>query len=143
MKSRKRASAVCVYGGELLCVRLRDPLSRVARLFVPGGQLEPGESPAQAAVRETVEETGYRISVDRTSELVARYPFVWNGHTVACETHFFRATLQSNRNSPDPVDDANYHEGALWLPLQHLAQLDFDPTIYEAIQALIYPTVAK
>lgn len=27
----------------------------------PGGHIEPGESPAQAAVRETLEETGYRV----------------------------------------------------------------------------------
>lgn len=31
----------------------------------PGGMLEAGETPEQAAVRETFEETGYHVSIDR------------------------------------------------------------------------------
>ena len=30
----------------------------------PGGKLEPGESPAQAAARECVEETGLEVRVE-------------------------------------------------------------------------------
>jgi 8-oxo-dGTP diphosphatase len=37
---------------------------------LPGGSIEPGETREQAAVRETREETGYEIKVDR---LVGRY----------------------------------------------------------------------
>ena len=39
---RQRASIVCVDGKDLLCVRLRDPVSGMARLFVPGGRVEDG-----------------------------------------------------------------------------------------------------
>src|SRR5690606_29243378 len=61
---RLRASTVCVNDSALLCVRLRDPSSGVVRLFVPGGAVDAGETPAQAAARETHEETGYAVEVD-------------------------------------------------------------------------------
>ncbi len=36
----------------------------------PGGGIEDGESPEDAAIRETFEETGYRVAIDR---LIGRY----------------------------------------------------------------------
>jgi len=35
------------------------------RLYLPGGGLDPGESPEQALHREFLEETGYRVVIDR------------------------------------------------------------------------------
>jgi 8-oxo-dGTP diphosphatase len=41
----------------------------------PGGHVDPGETPAQAAVRETLEELGLQV---RLQKLVAR--FAWQGN---------------------------------------------------------------
>ena len=79
---RERASVVCVHKGKLLTVLLRDPVTHTARLFVPGGAIEAAESPAQAAVRETLEETGYHVTCLPRAALVAHYPFVWAGRDV-------------------------------------------------------------
>jgi 8-oxo-dGTP pyrophosphatase MutT (NUDIX family) len=137
---RVRASAVCVHEGLLLCVRLRDPVSRVARLFPPGGAIEDGEAPAAAAERETREETGYAVQVDPASELIARYPFVWAGVDVDVTTHFFRARLRGERRAPMAVHDAAYNEGAIWLPLPGLErELGFCSAIYAAVRALTLP----
>ena len=51
----------------ILCVRLNYAHRGWT---TPGGRLEPGESPIDACVRETLEETGYRIEV---TELVGTY----------------------------------------------------------------------
>jgi 8-oxo-dGTP pyrophosphatase MutT (NUDIX family) len=137
MSTRLRASVVCVDNGDLLCVRLRDPVSRIARLFAPGGGVEAPETTAEAAVRETREETGLEVSVDTMTELTARYRYAWAGVDIDCETHFFRAQLRSSRSSPAPVRDAAYNEGVVWLPLSRLAELDFHAPIAQAIRAML------
>jgi 8-oxo-dGTP diphosphatase len=137
MQARVRASAVCVDKGELLCVRLRDPVSKIARLFAPGGRVEPSETPGEAAARETLEETGLEVSVDAASELTTRYRYPWAGVEIDCETHFFRAHLRGDRAAAAPVRDADYHEGVVWLPLSDLAELDFNAPIAHAIRSLL------
>ena len=150
-RERIRASVVCLHAKhhagdsgdelgepELLCVRLRDPMSGVARLFPPGGAIEPGESAREAAEREALEETGYRVSIGPEPERIARYPYTWNGVARDVTTHFFRARLIGDRHSAEPVHDASYHEAVVWLPLGAIdRELGFEPAILEAVRALI------
>jgi tRNA(adenine34) deaminase len=137
-KLRIRASAVCVHRAQLLCVRMRDPRSHVVRLFAPGGAIEPGETPAMAAAREALEETGYRVQIDATSEVVAHYPYEWDGVLVQVTTHFFRGTLTDPSAPPQIVSDASYHEGVIWLPLSEIhTELGFHPAIFSAIAQLL------
>jgi ADP-ribose pyrophosphatase len=58
--------------GRLLLIRgLRDTTGVDAFLEFPCGAVEPGESPEEAAVRETVEETGYAAEgVERIGSFV-------------------------------------------------------------------------
>ena len=50
---RDRATAVVIRDGRVLLVQGRGPV-----YMMPGGGIEPGESPAMAAARELFEETG-------------------------------------------------------------------------------------
>ncbi|GAB7051498.1 NUDIX hydrolase [Catenuloplanes indicus] len=64
------ASAVVVNGaGELLLQRRSDD----GRWSIPSGVIDPGEQPAEAAVREVFEETGVRVTVERLAG-VALHP---------------------------------------------------------------------
>jgi 8-oxo-dGTP pyrophosphatase MutT (NUDIX family) len=56
--------ALVVFGERTLVLRRRpDEQSFAHRWCLPGGRLEPGESPLEAALRETAEETGLRVDV--------------------------------------------------------------------------------
>jgi 8-oxo-dGTP diphosphatase len=58
----KVAVAVIAHVGRVLLVRRRVPEGALVWQF-PGGEVEPGQSPEQAAVRETLEETGLKVEV--------------------------------------------------------------------------------
>src|SRR5216110_2129034 len=96
---RIRASVVCRHSDRLLTLRAVDPGTGRHLLILPGGGIEPGEAPAVAAVRETLEETGYIITVDEPA-IVEAYSFAWSGRIVDCRTHFFRARLTDPAATP-------------------------------------------
>lgn len=134
--ARSRASVVCVHDQNLLAIELEDPTTRKRFWSVPGGEIEDGESPEAAAVREAREETGYEISVDATSRLINQYLFRWNGKLFDCETYWFRAHLDSPHAAE--VDDAAYLLRAKWLPLDRLNELfGYHPAIRDAIVQLL------
>lgn len=82
-----RATVICRKGNQILFVR--KPKSKWA---LPGGKIESGETPAEAAVRELEEETG--IVTDDLIQL-ARYEV---GDTV----HFVFITLLDENHKPYP-----------------------------------------
>ncbi|HEX4352714.1 MAG TPA: NUDIX domain-containing protein [Polyangiales bacterium] len=138
LPERARASVVCVDASRLLCVQLRDPATGIARLFPPGGKIEPDESPLMAAEREALEETGYRVVADPARKCVAHYPYTWNGVERSIATHFFAARLADPEQPPAPVDDVHYNETTIWLPIDQLEQaLGFQRDILAAVRSLL------
>jgi 8-oxo-dGTP diphosphatase len=108
------AIAVVAHEGRYL-VGLRPEGAPLAGLWeFPGGKAEPGESLAEAAVRECREETGLEVAVD------AAYPPV--KHTYdhgALELHFFACRVSGKRAEPRPP----FH----WVEREALARLEFPP----------------
>jgi 8-oxo-dGTP pyrophosphatase MutT (NUDIX family) len=133
--ARLRASVVCEAQGLLLVVRLRDPKTGATGFYPPGGRVEAGETPADTARRETLEETGLRVRIDPSIELVEEYPFVWAGEERAITTHFFAATLEEPFSLTLPeVIDADYNLGASWMPVEEaLAAMAVHPPIAAAV----------
>jgi ADP-ribose pyrophosphatase YjhB (NUDIX family) len=79
----------------------------------PAGHLEPGESLVQAALRETLEETGWNVEL---TDLVGIYQWA-NG-----DGHFLRFTFAAQARSHDPareLDAGIVH--ALWLTRDEIA----------------------
>lgn len=136
---RLRASAVCSSEGRLLVVRLKDPVTGFEAYYPPGGAVERDESPADAARRETLEETGVRVTVEPRLVFVDQYPFCWAGVDYDCTTHYFAATLAEPFSLTLPrVVDAPYNLGASWVPIgEALASLATHPPIATAIARVL------
>lgn len=109
MKPILAASAIVVVDGRILLIqRANEP--QAGRWTVPGGRVEPGESPAQAAAREVLEETGLQVEIgEELLSVLLEYP----GRTF--EAHDFAATVIGGELCAG--DDA---AAAEWVPLSEV-----------------------
>ena len=65
--------AVLMRDGDVLLTRQAEPIPEVQ---LPGGGIDPGESPVQALHREVLEETGWRISLRRRLGVYRRFTYM-------------------------------------------------------------------
>ena len=89
---------------------------------LPKGRIDPGESPAETAVREVREETGVdgRL-VEKLGDI--RYVYVWKGEKIFKVVSFF--LLRASRGRIGAIDESMRIEvaEARWLPLDEAPRL--------------------
>ena len=112
--------------GRLLVVRRSNPPS--AGLWsVPGGRIEPDESPHDAVRREVLEETGLAVDVGGMLGMVD-IP-ADDGTGVVFEVEDFLCTVVGDP-TPHAGDDA---DAARWVTLAELTELDLVPGLHDAL----------
>jgi 8-oxo-dGTP pyrophosphatase MutT (NUDIX family) len=90
----------------------------------PKGHLEEGESPAEAALRETAEETGLADLTIHGPIRVIDWHFRFRGRLIHKYCHFF--LLESMRGEPQPQADEGITE-CRWGPMERaLEDLSYD-----------------
>ncbi len=114
------AAALIVENGKILLVRrVNEPHRGLWTL--PAGFINGGEDPAQAAIRETREETGLTVRITALLDIYARREHARGADFVI----FYQAEIESG--TPHPADDADALD---WFSLDALPLLAFDATRY-------------
>lgn len=113
---RIRAGALLIHDHKLLTYFFDGPQGSFWR--IPGGGVETGETPAQAAVRELREEMNLEITLQQ-----ALGPF----HLSNRDQWYFLAAADPARLPQDHAPALEEHCTVQWLPLAHLAQFDIRP----------------
>lgn len=111
------SGGVVIEAGRML---LLDRPSR-GEIRLPKGHIDPGESPAETALRETCEESGYadlEIVLDLGEQVVT---FEYEGKQVVRTEHYFLMRLGSDRTVPrTPKDEEQFR--VLWLPVEQAVE---------------------
>jgi 8-oxo-dGTP diphosphatase len=117
-----RYQAAIIDDGQILLIQHREHTSGRSYWLLPGGGLEPGETPEQCLIREVREETELTITVERLllddpappGDVYQRF------HTYLCRPSTFTA---SPGMEPEPEAAALYSIAAVgWYPLEDEAK---------------------
>lgn len=121
-----RAGVVVVRNDGILLTKQYRFLIDAMSWEIPGGKIDPGESPADAAVRECREETG--VTCRNLKPLVVYYPGLDNFNN--------RTTLlyseEVDDTAPFVADEAEVTEIA-WMPLGECLDMVFKGEILDAL----------
>ncbi|MCQ8188922.1 NUDIX hydrolase [Streptomyces rugosispiralis] len=129
---RISAYAVCVEGGRILLARWTGGDGK--QWGLPGGGLQHGEDPYDAAVREVEEETGYTVEIERLlgiDSLHQRHPR-WLTHDA--DFHGVRVVYAGRVTGGELRHEVNGSTDlAAWIELDRLAGLDRAPLVDTAL----------
>jgi len=121
-----RVGVVAINDGKLLLIRQYRFLVNDLSWEIPGGKVEPDESPESAAARECLEETG--VSCRHLRKLVAYYPGLDNVENRT--TLVYTEDVQKPKNF---VKNAAEVEEVAWVPLQECLDMVFSEKILDAL----------
>lgn len=113
-RGRARAGALLVHEGKLLTYFFNGAKQQYWR--IPGGGIENGETPEQAAVRELREELGLEITLRRA----------FGPYFFANKEHYYFLAETNAANLPQE-NASGFEESCTvnWLPLARLAEFEF------------------
>lgn len=105
------AAVYIEYNGQILLLHRQNNKSQGNKWGIPGGKVEKTETPLQAVIRETKEETGFDISNQAIETLRSVYvEYNEKNHFVY---HAFRTQLQGDPGSVKI--NFNEHKGFTWV----------------------------
>lgn len=135
-KARFEIAVVYIeYNNQILLLHRQDNASQGNKWGIPGGKVDENETPLQAAIRETYEETGYDISKQTIETLNTVY--VEYNETNHFIHHMFRITLEGE---PGAVKiDFSEHKGFTWITPAYSLKMDLLQDEDACIKLVYFP----
>ena len=124
MKTVNVVAAIIKQGGKILATQ-RGYGAFAGGWEFPGGKIEPGETPEQAAVREIREELGATIAVDAPFAVVDYDYDAFHLHMHCLLAHVESGELQLRE-----------HKAARWLDAATIDDVDWLPADIQVVSAL-------
>lgn len=136
-RQRVAAYAVVVDDGRLLLTRLSAATGAAGRWTLPGGGVDPGETPEAAVIREVCEETGQVVEGVRLLEVMTAH---WVGRSERGAEDYHAVRLLHTARCPRPTRPVVHDVGgstsdARWVPFGALGELELVPTVPVALTA--------
>ncbi|MGP4803705.1 NUDIX hydrolase [Agrobacterium cavarae] len=127
------SSAIIKRGDRLLLVRRINPPSQDMFAF-PGGRGEPGETPADTALRELQEETGI---VARHPQLFATYDLPSRDSAGQLTSHFLLSVFLVEADEQTAALAADDAADAGWFTLEEIRRLPAPESVVECAERLL------
>jgi ADP-ribose pyrophosphatase YjhB (NUDIX family) len=127
------SSAIIKRGDRLLLVRRINPPSQDMFAF-PGGRSEPGETPADTALRELQEETGI---IARHPQLFATYDLPSRDSAGQLTSHFLLSVFLVEADEQAAALAADDAADAGWFTLEEIRRLPAPETVVECAERLL------
>ncbi|WP_313061409.1 NUDIX hydrolase [Agrobacterium cavarae] len=127
------SSAIIKRGDRLLLVRRINPPSQDMFAF-PGGRGEPGETPADTALRELQEETGI---VARHPQLFATYDLPSRDSAGQLTSHFLLSVFVVEADEQAAALAADDAADAGWFTLEEIRRLPAPESVVECAERLL------
>ena len=121
--SRPSARIICLDDqGRILLLRWRDPFDGSTKWEPPGGGIDAGETPLQAARRELNEETGLPSDLIEPRPAEIARTFRWNGRDHEHIEWFYLARTSKTDVRPAGLlaDESDNYLGYRWFSLEEI-----------------------
>ncbi|MDP9808685.1 ADP-ribose pyrophosphatase YjhB (NUDIX family) [Rhizobium tibeticum] len=126
------SSAILQRGDRFLLVLRRNPPSADMYAF-PGGRAEPGETPAETALREFEEETGIKA---RGPRLFATYDLKTHSADGTVVSHFFLSVFQVEADDETVAIAADDAADLGWFSVEEIRRLPAPQSVLECAERL-------